>query len=104
MGGANQAITGLCAPGVIRTAASPNCGAPTGSVQVWSLMGNVLYDFAPDAAISPFVGAGLGVNQIKVDYCFLQEKIQVLKQNCKHTSQQQRQQQLKVQLQQLMNS
>ena len=66
-GGANQAITGLCAPGVIRTAASPNCGAPTGSVQVWSLMGNVLYDFMPDSTINPFVGAGLGVNQIKVD-------------------------------------
>ncbi|MEI6440595.1 MAG: OmpA family protein [Alphaproteobacteria bacterium] len=66
-GGANQAIAGLCAPGVIRTAAAPTCGTPLGNLQVWSLMGNVLYDFAPDAAISPFVGAGLGVNQIKVD-------------------------------------
>ncbi|OXE36257.1 MAG: hypothetical protein CGW95_08865, partial [Phenylobacterium zucineum] len=66
-GGAGQAIVGVCAPGVIRTAASPTCGAPSGSVQVWSLMGNVIYDFAPDAVINPFLGAGLGASQIKVD-------------------------------------
>ncbi|MDB5424593.1 MAG: OmpA family protein, partial [Phenylobacterium sp.] len=61
-GGTNQAILGLCTPGVIRTAAAPNCGKPSGDQKVWTLMGNVLYDFLPGSVINPFVGAGVGVN------------------------------------------
>ena len=66
-GGTNQAILGLCTPGVIRTAASPNCGSPTGNLQVWTLMGNVIYDFMPDSEINPFVGLGIGLVHAKAD-------------------------------------
>src|SRR5690349_12577998 len=31
-GGTNQAVIGLCTPGVIRTAAAPNCGSPKGDI------------------------------------------------------------------------
>jgi OOP family OmpA-OmpF porin len=61
-GGSNQAITGLCAPGVTRSATAPGCGSPGGDLRSWTAMGNVLYDFAPDATFSPFLGVGLGVN------------------------------------------
>ena len=30
-------------------------------------MGNVIYDIAPGAVINPFVGAGIGINHVKVD-------------------------------------
>ncbi|WP_304186482.1 OmpA family protein [Phenylobacterium aquaticum] len=66
-GGANQVVTGLCTPGVLRTAAAPNCGAPTGSIVSWTVMGNVIYDIMPDSAINPFVGAGVGINHVKAD-------------------------------------
>ena len=66
-GGSNQAVVGLCTPGVIRTAAAPTCGSPDGDVTSWSLMGNVLYDILPDSALSPFIGAGIGINHTKVD-------------------------------------
>ncbi|EJL35467.1 opacity protein, partial [Caulobacter sp. AP07] len=58
--------TGLCTPGVTRSAAAPKCGSPTGSIDSWSLMVNVLYDFAPDSWINPFVGAGVGINRLDV--------------------------------------
>lgn len=61
-----QQPIGLCTPGVTRTAANPKCGSPSGSIESWSLMFNVLYDFAPDAKLNPFVGAGLGVNRLDV--------------------------------------
>src|SRR3954462_13335201 len=41
--GPNQAVLGLCTPGVVRTAASPNCGSPTGDLHSWTVMGNVIY-------------------------------------------------------------
>ncbi|MDB5449943.1 MAG: OmpA family protein, partial [Phenylobacterium sp.] len=65
-GGSNQQIAGLCTPGVIRTAAAPNCGSPSGDLKSWTVMGNVLYDFLPNSAINPFVGAGVGVNHLNV--------------------------------------
>ncbi|HQP20300.1 MAG TPA: outer membrane beta-barrel protein, partial [Phenylobacterium sp.] len=66
-GGNTQPILGLCTPGVIRTAASPTCGSPSGSMQAWTVMGNVIYDIMPDSAINPFVGAGVGIAHIKAD-------------------------------------
>ncbi|MDP3100716.1 MAG: porin family protein, partial [Phenylobacterium sp.] len=66
-GGAGNSILGLCTPGVLRTAAAPTCGSPTGSIESWTVMGNVLYDFAPGAMINPFVGAGVGINHVKLD-------------------------------------
>src|SRR5258708_4828490 len=60
-GGNNQAITGLCTPGVIRTAAAPTCGPPTGKIESWTVMGNVIYDIGPDWVLDPFIGAGVGV-------------------------------------------
>ncbi|PXA91545.1 hypothetical protein DMC18_12935, partial [Caulobacter sp. D5] len=61
-----QQPIGLCTPGVTRTTAAPKCGSPEGSIESWSLMFNVLYDFAPDAKFNPFLGAGLGVNRLDV--------------------------------------
>ncbi|ENZ83384.1 hypothetical protein OR37_00684 [Caulobacter vibrioides OR37] len=57
---------GLCTPGVTRTAASAVCGAPDGSIESWTLMANVLYDFAPNSWINPFVGVGVGINRLDV--------------------------------------
>jgi OOP family OmpA-OmpF porin len=62
-----QQPIGLCTPGVTRTAAAPTCGGPTGSIDSWSLMVNVLYDFAPDAWINPFLGVGVGINRLDVN-------------------------------------
>ena len=66
-GANNQAVVGLCTPGITRTAAAPNCGSPDGDITSWTVMGNLLYDFMPDSVINPFVGAGIGANHIKVD-------------------------------------
>ncbi|WP_333587641.1 outer membrane protein, partial [Phenylobacterium sp.] len=66
-GGANNAILGLCTPGVVRTATASTCGSPTGDIEAWTLMGNVIYDFAPGAAINPFIGAGVGINHVRMD-------------------------------------
>ena len=66
-GGSNNSILGLCTPGVVRSAAAPNCGAASGDITSWTLMGNVIYDIAPGAVINPFVGAGIGINHVKVD-------------------------------------
>ena len=63
-GGTNQAVLGLCTPGVVRTAAAPTCGKPNGEQKSWTVMGNVLYDFLPESTINPFVGAGIGVNHV----------------------------------------
>ncbi|PTS86143.1 MULTISPECIES: outer membrane protein, partial [unclassified Caulobacter] len=61
-----QQPRGLCTPGVTRTAAAPACGSPDGSIDSWTVMANVLYDFAPDAWLNPFVGAGIGINRLDV--------------------------------------
>ncbi len=66
-GGSNNSILGLCTPGVVRSAAAPNCGAASGDITSWTLMGNVIYDIAPGAVINPFVGAGIGINHVTVD-------------------------------------
>src|SRR4051812_22046248 len=58
--------TGLCAPGIVRTAGAPACGSPTGKVDAWTGMVNVLYDIMPSSKISPFVGVGLGVNRVSI--------------------------------------
>ena len=66
-GSGPNAIVGLCTPGVVRTAAAPSCGSPSGDLEAWTLMGNVIYDFLPDSSINPFIGVGAGVNHVKVD-------------------------------------
>ncbi|MFZ5730434.1 MAG: outer membrane protein, partial [Pseudomonadota bacterium] len=65
--GAPGSHPGLCTPGVVRTAAAPDCGPPSGDIEAWTLMGNVIYDIAPGAALNPFVGVGVGVNHVKMD-------------------------------------
>ena len=66
-GGANQSIVGLCTPGVVRTAAAPACGSPSGDAKSWTVMGNVIYDILPGSAINPFIGAGVGINHVSVN-------------------------------------
>ena len=66
-GGTTQAITGLCATGVIRTAAAPTCGSPSGRIETWTVMGNVLYDILPGSTIDPFIGAGVGINHLTLN-------------------------------------
>jgi opacity protein-like surface antigen len=65
-GGTNQAVFGLCSENVLRTAAAPNCGSTTGKIEPWSVMTNVIYDILPDSMITPFIGAGLGVQHIEL--------------------------------------
>ena len=65
-GGTTQVIPGLCTQGVLRTTAAPNCGSPSGKIESWTVMANVLYDIGPDWVIDPFIGAGLGVNHISL--------------------------------------
>lgn len=66
-GGSSNAILGLCTAGVIRTAAAPACGSPSGEIESWTVMGNVIYDFAPGSMINPFIGVGVGINHVSVD-------------------------------------
>jgi opacity protein-like surface antigen len=66
-GGASNAILGLCAPGVVRTTATPNCGSPVGDLKSITGMGNVIYDILPDSVLNPFIGAGIGINNVKAD-------------------------------------
>ncbi|MFM8821418.1 MAG: outer membrane protein, partial [Phenylobacterium sp.] len=66
-GGASNAIQGLCTAGVVRTAAAPNCGSPTGNLKTYTVMGNVIYDILPDSALNPYVGVGVGINQTTAD-------------------------------------
>ena len=61
-----QQPIGLCTPGVIRSPSAPRCGSPDGSIESWSLMANVLYDFMPDSWFNPYLGAGLGINRLDV--------------------------------------
>lgn len=37
------------------------CRGPEGSIEYYSLMGNLIYDFVPESSFRPFVGAGIGV-------------------------------------------
>ncbi|HYD43990.1 MAG TPA: outer membrane beta-barrel protein, partial [Phenylobacterium sp.] len=62
-----NSVLGLCTPGVTRTASAATCGSPDGEIESWTLMGNVIFDILPDSAINPFIGAGLGINHVKVD-------------------------------------
>src|SRR3954470_2867302 len=65
-GGSTQSIIGLCTPGVVRTAAAPNCGAPDGKIESWTVMGNAIFDILPDATLDPFIGAGVGVHHVSM--------------------------------------
>ena len=57
----------LCTPGVIRGPTTP-CGGPEGSVDQWSLMGNLIWDMGDDDwRLRPFVGVGAGFNRVSVD-------------------------------------
>lgn len=47
--------------------AFPDLRLASGSMQAWTVMGNVIYDIMPDSAINPFVGAGIGIAHIKAD-------------------------------------
>ena len=59
---------GLCAPGIVRTPAAAVCQSPTGEIEAYTLMANVIYDFfGADARFRPFVGAGLGVARVNID-------------------------------------
>ncbi|HWU80668.1 MAG TPA: outer membrane beta-barrel protein, partial [Caulobacter sp.] len=51
---------GLCTAGVGRTSAAPTCGEPNGKWKATTLMGNVIFDMAPNSALNPFIGAGVG--------------------------------------------
>ncbi|MBU1514262.1 MAG: TonB-dependent receptor, partial [Alphaproteobacteria bacterium] len=66
-GGSNQAVVGLCTPGVTRTTGAPVCGAPDGDVSAWTVMGNVIYDILPGSVLNPYIGAGIGANHVKMD-------------------------------------
>ncbi|WP_168077764.1 OmpA family protein [Caulobacter sp. SSI4214] len=52
---------GLCAPGVTRSAASPACGKPNGSLKAQTAMANAIFDIAPNSSLNPFIGGGVGV-------------------------------------------
>ncbi|NBB15727.1 outer membrane beta-barrel protein, partial [Caulobacter sp. SLTY] len=54
----------VCSPTV---PVGPTCSAPQGSVESYTFMANVLYDFFPSSSFRPFVGAGIGVNKVKMD-------------------------------------
>ncbi len=56
--------TALCTPGVIR-AAGDKCGSPKGSITQSTFMVNMYYDIMPDSSFHPFVGVGLGLDDVK---------------------------------------
>lgn len=65
--GAGTTFTGVVGP--YTTAASANfSGNSSGDVSVWSLMMNLWYDFDMGGPIMPFIGGGVGVAQMNVDY------------------------------------
>ncbi|HRD45604.1 MAG TPA: outer membrane beta-barrel protein, partial [Caulobacter sp.] len=45
----------------------PACNAPEGSIQSYTLMANLIYDFMPDATLNPYVGFGIGINRLEMD-------------------------------------
>ena len=56
-GGGNNAILGLCTPGVVRTPAAAQCGSPSGDVEAWTLLGNVIYGQLVTANNQPMAAA-----------------------------------------------
>ncbi|MDP2151304.1 MAG: porin family protein, partial [Parvibaculum sp.] len=42
----------------------PACEAPEGSLQAYTLMGNLIWDFMPDSTLNPFVGFGVGAAKL----------------------------------------
>ena len=52
----------LCAAG---SGATNACVPPGGSINAWSVMGNVLFDIMPDGKIDPFFGGGIGAVNVK---------------------------------------
>jgi OmpA-OmpF porin, OOP family len=59
--------TALCTPGVVRTATTP-CGGPNGNFDQTTVMANLIYDLVPSSSFSPFIGLGIGLNQVKADF------------------------------------
>ncbi|RYF89535.1 MAG: porin family protein, partial [Caulobacteraceae bacterium] len=43
------------------------CTTPPGSIEAYTLMANVIYDFFPNSRVRPFIGAGVGINHVKAD-------------------------------------
>jgi outer membrane protein OmpA-like peptidoglycan-associated protein/outer membrane protein W len=67
-----ESITGATRVGVpseicLVTSAPGSCPTPDGSVESYTLMANVLYDFFPNSSFRPFIGAGIGVNKVDLD-------------------------------------
>src|SRR5690348_8465591 len=54
-----QAICGL-------TATDTTCPRPGGSIETWSVMGNLLFDLIPNGMIDPYVGGGAGVAHVNL--------------------------------------
>ena len=61
-------VLALCTPGVVRSSGAPTCGAPDGDAHTWSLMGNVIYDVLPGAALNPFIGVGIGAARTSINF------------------------------------
>ena len=40
---------------------NPSCGGPSGHLDAYTVMGNVIYDFLPSSRVNPFIGVGVGV-------------------------------------------
>ena len=54
----------VCTSNVIRTSSTP-CGHPKGSQDVSTFMVNMYYDIMPDSSFHPFIGAGVGLADVK---------------------------------------
>src|SRR5579864_3937998 len=47
-------------------ASGATCLRPSGSIETWSVMGNLLFDLMPNGWIDPYVGGGAGVAHINL--------------------------------------
>jgi opacity protein-like surface antigen len=63
-------ITRICGDAPIPADLPPNCGPPAGSVDSWTVMGNVIADFwrlnRPQPRILPFAGLGVGIAHVSL--------------------------------------
>ncbi len=66
-GSLSRPVTGLCTADVLRANVFETCGRIGGKLDSFTLMGNVIYDFMPQSAINPFIGAGVGMNYVKIE-------------------------------------
>jgi len=58
----------LLVPNEICSATLPLCGNVDGSIEAYTAMANVIYDFFPNSSFRPFIGAGIGVNYVDMDF------------------------------------